>query len=108
MLIGYARTSTIDQIEGLEGQLDELKAAGAEKIFHERISSVAKRDQLDAALEFVREGDVLMVTKLDRLARSVADLMKIVEAIKAKSASLDKQAVNRGVNQRLGQKGGDR
>ena len=88
MLIGYARTSTIDQIAGLEAQLNELKAAGAEKIFQERISSVAKRQQLDAALEFIREGDVLMVTKLDRLARSVADLMKIIELIKAKNASL--------------------
>ena len=90
MLIGYARTSTIDQIAGLEAQLNELKAAGAEKIFQERISSVAKRQQLDAALEFIREGDVLMVTKLDRLARSVADLMKIIELIKAKNASLER------------------
>lgn len=88
MLIGYARTSTIDQVAGLEAQLSELAQAGAEKIFQERISSVAQRDQLGAALEFIREGDTLLVTKLDRLARSVADLMKIIETIKSKKASL--------------------
>ena len=78
MIVGYARTSTVCQIAGLEAQLKELQAAGCEKIFREQVSSVAVRAQLQAALEFVREGDVLVVTKLDRLVRSVAELMVII------------------------------
>jgi len=74
MRIGYARTSTIEQIAGLEAQERELRAAGAEKIFTERVSSMGKRVQLEAALDFCREGDVLVITKLDRLARSMTDL----------------------------------
>jgi len=88
MLIGYARTSTLDQVAGLQGQLRELGGAGCEKIFQEQVSSVAKRDQLAAALDYVREGDVLIVTKLDRLARSISDLVRIVSAIERKRASL--------------------
>jgi DNA invertase Pin-like site-specific DNA recombinase len=80
MIVGYARTSTVCQIAGLEAQLKELQAAGCEKIFREQVSSVAVRAQLQAALEFVREGDVLVVTKLDRLVRSVAELMVIIQA----------------------------
>ncbi len=68
MIIGYARTSTIDQTAGLEAQIRELEAAQCKKIFREQVSSVAVRAQLEAALEFAREGDVLVVTKLDRLA----------------------------------------
>src|SRR5262245_30105139 len=75
--IGYARTSTVEQIAGLEAQDWELREAGVEKVFSERVSSVAKREQLEAALEFCRMGDVLVVTKLDRLARSMADLVAI-------------------------------
>src|SRR4029079_1496093 len=76
--IGYARTSTIDQKAGLEAQLRDLKATGCKKVFQEELSSVvARRPQLEAALEWVREGDVLIVTKLDRLARSVADMVAI-------------------------------
>jgi DNA invertase Pin-like site-specific DNA recombinase len=71
MIVGYARTSTADQVAGLEGQLNELTAIGCEKIFHEQVSSVGVRAQLEAALEFVREGDVLVVAKLDRLARII-------------------------------------
>ena len=88
MIVGYARTSTVEQRAGLDGQLRDLKAVGAEKIFAEQVSSVAKRDQLEAALEFVREGDTLIVTKLDRLARSVKDLMELVDRINAKRAAL--------------------
>ena len=80
MIVGYARTSTVCQIAGFEAQLKELQAAGCEKIFREQVSSVAVRAQLQAALEFVREGDVLVVTKLDRLVRSVAELMVIIQA----------------------------
>ncbi|HWY16795.1 MAG TPA: recombinase family protein [Rhizomicrobium sp.] len=75
MHVGYARTSTVDQVAGFEAQLDELKKARCEKIFSEQISSVGKRTQLEAALEFCREGDVFIVTKLDRLARSMIHLV---------------------------------
>ena len=71
MLIGYARTSTVEQVAGFEAQVRELKATGAKKIFREQISSAASRAQLEAAIDYCREGDTLVVTKLDRLARSV-------------------------------------
>lgn len=89
MRIGYARTSTVEQVAGLEAQLRDLDKAGAEKLFHERVSSVAKRDQLEAALDFAREGDALVVTKLDRLARSIPDLVKIMERLQAKRVTLE-------------------
>ncbi|ESS73439.1 resolvase/recombinase [Methyloglobulus morosus KoM1] len=88
MIIGYARTSTVDQLAGLEAQLRELEAAQCQKIFREQVSSVAVRAQLEAALEFAREGDVLVATKLDRLARSVADLMSTVKALEQKAVGL--------------------
>ncbi|WP_431064804.1 recombinase family protein [Methylotuvimicrobium sp.] len=88
MIIGYARTSTTEQIAGLEAQLRELEAAQCKKIFQEQVSSVSVRAQLEAALEFTREGDVLVVTKLDRLARSVADLMAIIQTLEKKQAGL--------------------
>jgi DNA invertase Pin-like site-specific DNA recombinase len=88
MIVGYARTSTTEQVAGFEAQIRDLKAAGCERIFQEQISSVAKREQLDQVLSFIRDGDVLTVTKLDRLARSVADLVKIVETVKTRGASL--------------------
>jgi DNA invertase Pin-like site-specific DNA recombinase len=88
MIIGYARTSTVDQIAGFEAQLRELEAVHCQKIFREQVSSVATRVQLDAALEFAREGDVLVVTKLDRLARSVSELMVIIQLLERKAAGL--------------------
>ncbi|MGO7386911.1 recombinase family protein [Rhizobium ruizarguesonis] len=89
VMIGYARTSTTDQKAGLDAQLRDLQAAGCTKIFKEQLSSVAnKRPELERALEFVREGDVLVVTKLDRLARSVADLIAITAALKGKGVEL--------------------
>jgi len=89
MKIGYSRTSTIEQKAGFEAQLRELENAGCEKFFKEQVSSVGDRDQLDAALGFVREGDTLVVTKLDRLARSTAHLVQITEALDAKGAFLN-------------------
>src|SRR6478736_5026157 len=81
MIIGYARTSTTDQTAGLGAQERDLKAAGAEKIFAEQTSSVAQRTVLRTVLrtclDFVRESDVLMVTKPDRLARSTQELLTI-------------------------------
>jgi DNA invertase Pin-like site-specific DNA recombinase len=89
MKVGYARTSTLDQKHGLAAQLEELQAAGCEKIFQEQLSSVDEnRSQLEAAIEFVREGDELIVTKLDRLARSVADLVGIEKQLTEKNAAL--------------------
>ncbi len=96
MKVGYARTSTVDQLAGFEAQLDELRAAGCEKIFREQVSSVVERPQLQAALEFVREGDTFFVSKLDRLARSVADLMAIVQQLDRKRVSL--QILNLGMD----------
>lgn len=90
MIIGYARTSTLDQTAGLSAQQRDLEAAGCEKLFTEQVSSVdmPKREQLEAAIEFAREGDLLVVTKLDRLARSVAHLVKITERLEAKGVAL--------------------
>ena len=88
MLIGIARTSTLEQKAGLEAQLRELEAYGCEKIYQEQVSSVAERKQLNAALSALRSGDKLVVTKLDRLARSVKHLGEIVETINKADASL--------------------
>jgi len=88
MLIGYARTSTVEQVAGLEAQEVALAATGCSKLFAEQASSVAQRDQLDAALDWVREGDTLVVTRLDRLARSTADLLGIVAMLEGKRVAL--------------------
>src|SRR6201996_9138493 len=77
MIIGYTRTSTAEQRAGLEAQERDLRAAGAERLFSEQVASVAERAKLDEALRFARDGDVLMVTKPDRLARSTAELLEI-------------------------------
>ena len=77
MIVGYARTSTADQTAGLAAQERDLKAAGAERMFTEQVSSVAQRVKLAECLAFLREGDVLTVTKPDRLARSTAELLTI-------------------------------
>ena len=94
MLIGYARTSTVEQQAGLEAQGRDLKAAGVGKVFSEQTSAVGPRKDLEAALDYLREDDVLVVAKLDRLARSVADLCAIVEKIERKGASLRILAMN--------------
>lgn len=89
MTIGYARTSTADQKAGLQAQLRDLTEVGCTKIFVEEVSSVAaRRAELYRALEYVREGDVLVVTKLDRLARSVADLVALSATLKKKKVEL--------------------
>ena len=88
MIVGYARTSTVEQTAGFEAQLRDLAAAGCDKVFREQVSSVAARAELERALDFVREGDALVVTKLDRLARSIRDLCGIVDILKSKGAAL--------------------
>jgi DNA invertase Pin-like site-specific DNA recombinase len=87
-VIGYARVSTVDQ--NLEIQEAALKAAGCEVLRSEKRSgtTTAGREELRTVLDFLRKGDVLMVTRIDRLARSIGDLQDIVRAVKAKGASL--------------------
>lgn len=94
MLVGYARTSTTEQIAGLGAQRRDLEAAGCEELFEEQVSSVHRREALEAALKFVRKGDTLVVTKLDRLARSVPDLVRIIERLEEKAATLRILAMN--------------
>src|SRR5271156_2647661 len=88
MIVAYTRTSTVDQIAGFEAQSKELSAAGCEKIFREQVSSVTVRLQLQSALDFVRDGDVFVVTKLDRLSRSVGGLMAILQALERKHVAV--------------------
>src|ERR1700722_505332 len=87
-VIGYARVSTVYQ--NLEIQEAALKTAGCEVIRSEKRSgSTTKgRTELQTVLEFLRKGDVLMVTRIDRLARSIGDLQDIVREVKARGASL--------------------
>ncbi|MGB1215978.1 MAG: recombinase family protein, partial [Pikeienuella sp.] len=85
MIIGYARVSTDDQ--SLDSQTDALSAAGAEKVFADKISGSRRtRPELDRMLEQLRDGDVVTVTKYDRLARSLKDLLEIVETIRERGA----------------------
>ncbi|MFN3634359.1 MAG: recombinase family protein [Rhizobium rhizophilum] len=78
MLIGYARVSTQDQNPGL--QIDALKAAGCDRVFEEKASGALRdRPQLLAALEYARAGDTIVVWKLDRLARSIRQLIETIE-----------------------------
>lgn len=89
MLIGYARTSTIDQIAGLDAQVAELTRAGCQKLFSEQISAVAtKRPILEAALDYIRDTDTLVVTSLDRLARSMTHLNEVISILEQKGANL--------------------
>ena len=87
-MIGYARVSTTDQ--DLTLQLAALKAAGCEIIRREKASarSTKGRTELATVLDFLRKGDALVVTRVDRLARSIGDLQDIVRALKAKGAIL--------------------
>ncbi len=94
MLIGYARVSTLEQTAGLAAQERDLKAAGVEKMYSEQVSAVAEREQLEAAIEFAREGDTLIVAKLDRLARSVAHLVAIVDRLTKKGVAIRILAMN--------------
>jgi DNA invertase Pin-like site-specific DNA recombinase len=88
MLVGYARTSTSDQRAGLDAQLAELARMNVEKVFTEQASAVGQRPELAEALDFCRENDVFVVTKLDRLARSVIHLAQIVQQLERKKVAL--------------------
>jgi DNA invertase Pin-like site-specific DNA recombinase len=88
MIIGYARVSSTGQNE--TAQVDLLKANGAEEVFIDKASGTTRngRVRLDEAIRFARKGDVLMVTRLDRLARSVPDLHAIAKELEAKGVDL--------------------
>lgn len=87
MLIGYARVSTDDQ--NLDLQKDALSGATCERIFEDRLSGAkAERPGLRAALDYVREGDVLVVWRLDRLSRSLKDLIEIVSRLELRGIGL--------------------
>jgi DNA invertase Pin-like site-specific DNA recombinase len=90
MKIGYARTSTVKQDAGLTAQLKLLAQAGCgdEDIFREQVSSLEPRAQLEAAIRSLRKGDILVVTKLDRLARSLEHAICLERKIADKGASL--------------------
>lgn len=85
MILGYARVSTKDQ--NFDGQLDALTAAGAERIFADTISGTARaRPELDRLMTELRSGDIVVVTKYDRLARSLKDLLEIVDHVQVRGA----------------------
>jgi DNA invertase Pin-like site-specific DNA recombinase len=78
----------LEQQAGLEAQVEQLTRAGVEKLFTEQVSSMGQRKELEAALDFVREGDVFVVTTLSRLARSVSHLWQIVQRLEDKKVTL--------------------
>lgn len=87
MLVGYARVSTQEQDTSL--QLDALQAAGCERVFEEKASGAqCERPQLKAALTYMRSGDTLVVWKLDRLARSLRQLIDTVESLHTQKIGL--------------------
>ena len=87
MLIGYARVSTADQ--NLDLQVDALTKAGCEKIYHDKISGAkVERIGLSKTLDTLRAGDTLVIWRLDRLGRSIKDLIQISETLKARSIAL--------------------
>jgi DNA invertase Pin-like site-specific DNA recombinase len=85
-LIGYARVSSRDQETYL--QLDALKAAGVTDVYQEKSSSVGARPELHKVLARLRDGDVLVVYKMDRIARSLKDLLNILDRIQAAGATI--------------------
>ena len=96
MIIGYARTSTLEQLAGLEAQVRDLEALGCQRITKEQTSSVGPRLGLETLIETLRDGDTLVVTKLDRLARSVMNLWEIIGKLQGKGVAL--RIVNLGID----------
>ncbi len=94
-LIGYARVSTRDQHP--EAQTDALSAAGCQKVFTDHASgTLAKRPALEQTLDYLREGDTLVITKLDRLGRSVRNLKTLVDELQARAVGL--RALSQGID----------
>ena len=85
MIIGYARVSKRDQ--NLDMQIDALKKAGCEKIYTEQVSAIKNRPQLDMVLENARRGDTIIVWKLDRLGRSLKQLVNLIEEFRKNELS---------------------
>ena len=90
MKVGYARTSSLSQVSGLETQVQSLKEYGCEKIYSEQVSgtSTQGRDKLRECLDFVREGDEVVFTRVDRVARSCLDLQLIVKELTDKGVNI--------------------
>ena len=86
MLIGYARVSTLDQDTRL--QRDALRRAGVHRVFEDKASGVAMRPQLQVALSSLKPGDVFVVWKLDRIARSLVDLLATIDRVKETGAAI--------------------
>lgn len=86
MKIGYARVSTSAQ--NLDMQVTALTDAGCEKIYSEKVSGVAHRERLQECMQYLREGDTLVIYKLDRLGRSLKDLLDIIEQLQKRNISL--------------------
>ena len=87
MLVGYARVSTLDQ--NPEMQIDSLKSAGCDKIFIEKLSGAKDdRPQLKSALEYIRNGDTLVIWKLSRLARSITQVINTVKDLETRNIGL--------------------
>src|SRR5437763_12773889 len=86
--IGYARVSSTDQ--DFDGQVERLKAAGSDRVYSEKASgkSTNGRHALDKAMKVLRPGDTLIVVRLDRLARSIRDLLNLMDTIKAAGAHI--------------------
>lgn len=94
-IIGYSRVSTRDQHS--EGQQDKLAAAGCEKVFIDQASgTLARRPELDRCLAYLREGDTLTITKLDRLGRSVKNLKDLADELQARGIAL--QVTDQGID----------
>jgi DNA invertase Pin-like site-specific DNA recombinase len=93
--VGYARVSTADQRP--EAQVDALIAAGCDKVFTEHASgTLAKRPRLQETLRYLRDGDTLVVTKLDRLGRSVRNLKQVADELEARKVGL--RALSQGID----------
>lgn len=98
MLIGYARSSTLEQVAGIEAQVRDLQAVGCDKVFSEQVSSVdvAGRHQLAQLIDYARDGDTVVISDLSRLARSVPHLLSILDTLNRKGASL--RILNMGID----------
>lgn len=90
VMIGYARVSTVEQENGLETQKQLLNEASCKKIFFEKVTGISttKRNELKEAMEFLDIGETLVVTKIDRLARSIIDLNNIVKKLNDKGMNV--------------------
>lgn len=90
MNYGYARTSTFDQQYGLEDQIKQLTKAGCDHVFSEQVSAtdMAGRTEWKKLMQSLKAGDVVTITKIDRAARNIADMVKITEALDSIGASI--------------------